>query len=152
MRGRMLVKQNVRERERNLLFKHFEKSMKYKRKGESHHTNRDPAFSKEQQTSISSESTSLPTDASGGNRSPLRVNFALECSCGLDAADKERERRKRRKKTLSGTLRPLASWRPSTFSIARTSCIALQSCLWLILDPCCGSLHLFDSLFLLPLV
>lgn len=55
----------------------------------------------------------VPTNASGRNQSPLRVNFALECSCGLDAADKERERdigrRKRRKKTLSGTLRPLAS-------------------------------------------
>lgn len=104
MRGRMPVKQNVRERERNSLFKHFEKSMKYKRKGESHHTTRDPAFSKVQQTSISSESTSLPTNASGRNRSPLRVNFALECSCGLDAADKERERHREMKKKEKNSL------------------------------------------------
>lgn len=72
------------------------------RERESVHTTRDPVFSKVQQTSISSGPAALPAIASGRNRSPLRLNFALECSCGLDAARKERQVDKQKERESYG--------------------------------------------------
>jgi len=80
------VKQNVCERGRNLMFKDFEIIEK------PHHTTRDPVFSKMHPYKANPHhfQRTLQVEIDF-----LRVNFALECSCGLDAADKEREREKK---------------------------------------------------------
>lgn len=154
MRGRVLVK---RERE-TCCSSTLKRAWIAREREESQRTTGDPAFFQsvadihiKRIHVTSSEKPQVEIDLLWGWTLLWNVPVVRRLQTKWEGVrETDRETKKKNETTLPGTPRSLANRRPSTFSIAGASCIALQACLWLVVDLCCKFLYFFDPLFIFP--